>query len=530
MSKHLRSQPRWLTALLLLPVGLAAGGCFSETSLRSDIRSARLEAYQNWERRRAAGEESETRLKGKLNLMDAVKVALENNRQLQEVLADKDVADGRILESYSAALPNVSLNSTYARRDSLGVPPIGFLDSYSMDLEVVQPVFRGGRISAALRAARLVALFSDEHLRQVTQQVIFEVMKTYYDARLADELYAVNQTAVDSAETNLKYVLIERDAGAKSDFDVLRARVDVANFKADMIRQKNAGELAKAALLKTLGVSQESTVTLVDDLAYEPMKPVFETAVKMAYANRPDLHLGEVNLRLQEEAVRVARSAYFPVVNAFFTRTWAKPDPVAPATDDEWGNSWLAGGQATLTLFDGLGREGRMKQERATLKRRQVELLDAEEQAVLEVRQAILALRNAEELVDSQKLNVEQAELGLELAHAGFREGENTQLEVIDARTALVRARGNLALAVHDHAVARLSLKLAMGILGPTADEPREPAEVSVHTIRAEEFSAPGETPAEDPPAEAPLVEPEAEAALPAEVMIPGAFEVKMNE
>lgn len=468
-------------------------GCISEDMIWRDVENARLEAYRTWERRRAGDVRSEAFLKGDLTQGDAVKVALRFNRDLQQVLADKEFARGQVLESYSAALPNVSVLGNYTRRDSTGVPGAGFLDNYSADLQVVQPVYRGGQIPAALRAARLVTLLTDERLRGTTQQVVFRVMKTYYDALLAKRMYEVNLSAVASAETQLEYVTLEHEQGAKSDFDVLRAKVDVANFRAEMIRYKNAELQAKAALLKILGVSQESLVDLTDSLTYYPMKPVFQEAVRVAYQNRPDLHTGEMNLRLQEEAVRVARSRYFPTLSAFYTRTWANPDPVRPLTDDEWGNSWIAGGRAEMTLFDGFAREGKLKQEKATLTKRQIELLDTQEQAQLEVQQEILNLKSAEELVESQRVNVQQARRGLELAEAGFREGVNTQLQVIDSRTALIRAEGNFSRAVYDHSLARLRLKLAMGILGPGAGDRRAPDTLPVTAIRAEEFYLPDE-------------------------------------
>ena len=53
---------------------------------------------------------------------------------------------------------------------------------------------------------------------------------------------------------------------------------------------------------------------------------------------------------------------------------------------------------------------------------------------LLEIQQAILSLRDAEEFVDSQRLNLTRATGGLRLAEGGYREGINTEVEVTDAR------------------------------------------------------------------------------------------------
>jgi len=226
-----------------------------------------------------------------------------------------------------------------------------------------------------------------------------------------------------------------------------------------------------------MGVSQETEVQLVDELSYEPIKPILEEAVRIAHLNRPDLYAAELGVRLQKEAVRIAKSQYWPKVDAVFTQGWARPDP--HTSTDDWGHSWTAGAQLVMPIFDGLRRKGRLIQEKATLRKRQVELLDAEERTLLEIQQALLSLRDAEEFAESQRLNLQRAREGLRLAEV-YREGVNTEVEVVDARAALTRARGLYYQAIYSHTMARLQLQRAMGILGPRAGDRTVPKESPV--------------------------------------------------
>jgi outer membrane protein TolC len=52
----------------------------------------------------------------------------------------------------------------------------------------------------------------------------------------------------------------------------------------------------------------------------------------------------------------------------------------------------------------------------------------------------------------------------------GYREGVNTEVEVVDARSSLTEARGNHYRALFDHCMARLSLEQATGLLGKDMD------------------------------------------------------------
>ena len=177
-------------------------------------------------------------------------------------------------------------------------------------------------------------------------------------------------------------------------------------------------------------------------------------------------------MRLQKEALIVAKSKYWPQVNAVFTEEWTKPDPHDP-TINEWGNAWSAGILMSYPLFDGFSRQGRVKEEKARLKQRNYELMDAEERTVLEIHQSIVSIRDAEEFVASQKLNLDAATEGLRLAEVGFKEGVNTEVDVIAARSAKTRTQGLYYQAMYDHMIARLELERAMGILTPQNDSPQ---------------------------------------------------------
>ena len=84
-----------------------------------------------------------------------------------------------------------------------------------------------------------------------------------------------------------------------SNFDVLRAEVELSNFTAELIRSRNAINVAKVNLVKIMGVSQDSSFALSDELVYSPLNITMEQAVASAYRNRPDLFSKELGVRQQ---------------------------------------------------------------------------------------------------------------------------------------------------------------------------------------------------------------------------------------
>lgn len=466
-----------LITILLLLYCIAIPGCNYDQNLRQEVQASRNCAYQQWQRDRDKQQELETKISGKLSLADAIKLAMTNSKPLLAVTEEKQIAEGRILESYSQVLPILTANAGYTRLDQPQTITfggnqliLGAKDNYSANLQVTQPVYRGGAILAALRAARIFSYLTDERTREAVQQTILEVTRSYYTTLLSQELYKVNEDAVISAKSHFEDVKHKKEQGVATQYDLLQAQVNVSLFEAEMIQQRNRVNIFKTRMLKVMGVSQEKDIELSDTLTFEPYKPVLEEAMRLAMEKRPDLYTTELNVRLQQEALTIAKSTFWPQINAAFTQEWTKPDPHDPTIND-WGDAWNAGIYLSYPLFDGFGRIGRVKAENARLKQSTYEMMDAQERTVLEVRQSIVSIRDAEDFVISQKLNLDAAAEGLRLAEVGFKEGVNTEVDVIAARTSKTRTQGLYYQAIYDHMIARLELERAMGILTPQKTE-----------------------------------------------------------
>ena len=456
-----------------LVMALLLAGCTSTEQFYEDVSLSRETAYRQWKNRKESQQTSQPRLSGQLGIEDCLKLALANNKGLQRVLEEKQIARGEELRSYSAILPTVGLTGNYKRLDmvsSISIPfdsgkiTMGDVDNYTAGLRVTQPIYAGGAIMAKLQAGRLFSLLTDQTVRAAVQNLTYAASHAYYDVLLNQHLLQISADAVRSAQAHLESVKQRRQGGVASDFDVLRAEVELSNFQAELIRNKNAINVAKANLLKVMGVSQDSDVTLSNELVYAPLKVPMEEAVEAAYRNRPDLFGREFDIKYQKELLKIIQSRYWPTISGYYDKTWSKPDPHNSMLI-EWGRAWDAGVMATLPIFDGFAREGDIVQQKARLKQAQIDLVDAEETALFELTKAQLSIEDAEEFVDSQRLNLTRAQEGLRLAEVGYKEGTNTQVEMIDAQAALTTARANYYQAIYSHTTAKLDLQKAMGTL-----------------------------------------------------------------
>lgn len=406
-------------------------------------------------------------ISGELTVADAIGIALTHNPQVQSIRQERERTRGATAEAFSGFLPNLALSASYFRRVEITMP-LGAPDNWAFGATFTQPLYLGGAVINAYRAARVGQQIAEQQVRRVTQEVIFQVRKSYYDVLLAQEFVSADRERRDRAQAFLDEVDKRFQQGVASNFDVLRARVELANAEASLIRSANALHLAQTALLRVLGASQESQVVLVDKLAHEPLQPEVREAMRQALLNRPEVVTSKLSVTAQQHRVEGTKAGLLPKV--LFTGDYELANPPLGGLGAGWDDEFRAMVSFELPLFEGGQTAGKLVQERALLEQFRTTVRDAEEQVLLEVTQAFLSLEDAEEFVRSQRVNLEQAEEGLRLAEAGYREGVTKQVEVLDARTALAEARKNFSQAVYNHMLARVSLERATGVLAEGAE------------------------------------------------------------
>jgi outer membrane protein len=406
-----------------------------------------------------------------LSVRESVEIALRNNPLVRIAAEEKTVARGKITEARSAALPSLTASGQYTWLERLPSATfegrtftLGEQGQYVTSVNLQQTLYRAGRTAAGIRAAKLFETLTDQQLLDVQQTIAFGAEKAYYDVLLNTEFYAVSQDALDRARSYQSDVKKRHGQGMVSNYDLLRATIEVSNLQADEIKARNALNLARTSFLKTLTLPLSTEFVLADKLSYEPAEAQMDASLSVALIQRPDIKQADLQISIQREVIRATSADLYPSVSA--VGTWEGGNASRFSFGGTgWDQGWYAGLMVSFPLFEGMRTKGKLLQERARLRQydiRKEELLQSIE---LEVKQAILTLEDATEFVESQAENVKQAEEGLRLVEVRYDNEMATNLDVMDARLALIQARNNYVQAVYSHMLAKLSLKKAMGAI-----------------------------------------------------------------
>jgi outer membrane protein TolC len=421
----------------------------------------------------AARADSLSTLPDSIDLPTAVHYALDHSYPIREAREQIRQQEGVILQVKSQGIPNVGATGLYQRNaaavSTFFPPETTFWD---IQVKATQAIYAGGGIEASVKGARLsrdAALLS---LQAVVNAALLDVRTKFYSVILAREQVKVQEDNVKLAERELQDTQNQFHAGAVSNFEVLRARVALANAQPDLITARNNERIAIEQLRQALGVpsgigATGSFTSVQGGLDATPETIGTDAALASAHQNRPELlELGKLH-EAAEQSVVVAKSSYYPTLSAFGAYEWGGENFNATSTaagGSGTANGWLAGLQSTWSIFDGRSTEGKVQQAAAVASQQQL-AYDAEELAIdVEVRQALSSLQEAAELVDASRQTVDEAAEALRLARERYHAGSATQLDVLTSETSLTQTRTNQLQANYNYLVAVATLRKAMGL------------------------------------------------------------------
>jgi len=411
-----------------------------------------------------------------LNLEKAVQIALENNKNIQSSKTNLESAKSRIIQARSGFLPRLDFGGTYTwweKSQTIEMPAgvfgpepvsmsLDFTSNYVAAFSLVQPLFTSGRIRQGYKIAELGLKSAREDYRNQEQKVIFSVKKSFYDLLLAQSMVEVTQDALSLGQEHARITRIRYDAGEASQFDLLRAEVEVANLNPRLIKTKNGVNLAGLAFKNTLGINLEDEIRIDGRFQAEMFDKSIEQCLKTALENRPEIDLLRYQRDISDRSVKLARANSWPSLSAVVNYQLLSQKLF---DHKRWQDTYSGLLVLSVPLFDGFYTRGKVREARTALESVMIGEKQLKDGIELEVRQAYLELIEANQIIMSSQENVKQAQKNVDIAEDQFAQGYVTSLEVMSSELALTTAKTNYIQALHDQVVAIAKIDKAMGTI-----------------------------------------------------------------
>ncbi|MGA2016744.1 MAG: TolC family protein [Opitutaceae bacterium] len=414
----------------------------------------------------AFGGPDAAQLPSPLDLRGAIGYALDHNYAILQAREAIRLQEGVIVQVRGRQIPNLGAQGQWERNSasiSELYPPSTSL--WSVELQATQTLYAGGGVVSAVRNAKLTRDAAAFDLQTAIDTALLDVRTKFYNLLLAREKIRVAEEDVQLYEHQLADTKNQFTSGTVSNFEVLRAKVFLANAQPNLITARNAYRIAIEQLRQSLGMPGAGPFPeIAGDLNFEPATYDSDSALASAHEHRPELRrLGKLQ-DAAEASVTTARSGLYPSLQAFGSYQWIGFGFANPAYGNLSANGWEFGLQSTWSIFDGRATYGKVRQAKSQLEQSRIAIASEELEIDVEVRQAISSLQEAAELVTASKQTIDQADEALRLAVAKFHAGSATQLDVLTSQVSLTQAKTDQLTANYNYLVALANVRKAIGL------------------------------------------------------------------
>jgi len=375
-------------------------------------------------------------------------------------------AEGTRERRLSAYLPHVRIETPVAyqtrnlKAQGINFPNapsvVGPFTSYDFRAYADQTIF-DLQIYHSIKASEKEHKARQHDYLDVRSQVIRLVAVNYINAAYAAARVETAESRVRTSEVLEKQAVDQRKAGVADGLDVLRAQVQLANDRQNLLVAKNSAQQALLALARSTGIDLAIPLVLSDKLSFRKLDaPRIEQSVRAALESRPDFRSLQSQRESVEEQIKSSRSRYFPkiIVSGNYGGSGLELNSLEP--------TGMIQGNLVLTLFD-MDRKGERMELENRLKRVEQQIADQRVGIEQDIREALLNLESAAEQVEVAGSGLELAERELQYASDRFRNGVANNVEVVTAQDALARALDNRINALAQHAEAKIALARALG-------------------------------------------------------------------
>lgn len=409
------------------------------------------------------------------------------------LISETTLANAGIQRGFSTgAVAGLMFNNSHQALNSLRTAYNPYTGS-NLGLNVSQPLLRGFGLGLNRRFIRIAG---DEQkiggllFQQQLIASVYGVIRLYTDFVALYQDVKVKQESVTTAERLLSDVSAQVEEGTLAPVEQTRANAQVFSTRQDLANSQGLLE-EQEAILKNVLTRQgnedlevrSAHIIPTDALeipAQDNIQPI-QDLVAEALANRPDLRQARLQIDISRIGLQGSKNATLPevdllgvVANSGLTGALNPLEPSAdPALIGGFGGvldqilsrrypTYGIGLQLNLPLRNRIA-EADFARDQIQVKQSEVRLRQLENQARLEVEDAIIALRRARASADAaaQARQFQQESLAAE--QAKFDVGASTSFFVIQYQSLLAQAQSTEVAAKSAYVKARAALERAIG-------------------------------------------------------------------
>ncbi len=315
--------------------------------------------------------------------------------------------------------------------------------SNSNGLSISQLIYDGGRIAAAVNAARRTEVATADTYRRDLQTVANNVAQGYYAYLSAQRTTQVDLEIVREDQVQVDLVRAQVAAGTVAQADVATVLLPLAQARLAVVRAQGTELSAEATFMNAMGLDANLNVQPIDDapvftnnaINSVPI-PTYDKAIARAIALRPDYDSAVQTVKYAQYNLKYASLGMFPTLSSSASAAVDTSDGAFGA----YRNSQTVGLSLSVPIYDQGITAANVASARGTLNIENATLQQTLLGVQLSVKQALTNLVSSQAALVQTQQEYATAIVNVQSTQAQYRAGVTTLPLLLNAQVQLTQA------------------------------------------------------------------------------------------
>lgn len=341
---------------------------------------------------------------------------------------------------------------------------VGLSNNWSGGFNLSLPVF-APTLYKSIQLSAIDVELAAEKARASKLDMVNQVSKAYFQLLLAQDSYEVLKQSYKQAQDNLDNVTNKFRQGLVSEYDKIRAEVQVRNLNPNLIQARNAVTLTNLQLKVLMGVDAGSNIVVLGKLSdYEVDLYADYMHIDTAQlAFNSSLKQMDLQTEMLKKTCEMDKAAFLPNVSLSAIYQWTAMNEDFRFRNYRWNPYSSVGITVSVPLYTGGRRLYKMKQTKIQLNQMNWNRTNLRRNLNMQAKNYLNNMQQSVEQLASNKENVNQAMKGRSIAQKRYDVGKGTILELNDSEVALMQSQLTYTQSIYNYLVAKTDLDLILG-------------------------------------------------------------------
>ena len=415
------------------------------------------------------------------SLQQCIDTAQVYNKKLQVNRNDIAIGEQREKEAKANLNPKVTANADYkyftnlpyqllplnalnpaAPEGEFRAAQFGVPHNINLNLQLSMPLYNP-QLYGAIQTTKIASEWIELQYQKLEEQIFFDISNLYYNAQILHHQLAFIDSNLINAERLFKNMQLLNEQVLVKGTDVSKVKLQLAQLTSQKVGVKSKYEQVLNALKFTIGLSLENNLQIETNILYE-------NSFEYSSLSTLDFRMAIIKNRwLGLELNTLNKSRYLPSLNLFANYgTTGFGYNGKPNGFLDFYSIGFAGIQLSYPLFSGTVTERKINQKALELKNNELQMRLINEQNYLQVENAKLQRKTAQNTVETLTEQIQLAQIIYEQTIVQQKLGTATLTDILLADNSLREAQQTYLSAVIDYLKADLELKKFTGNISLT--------------------------------------------------------------